>query len=177
MKNNVKKIIIFSGKQFSGKDTAAKFFLEKMPDFKRMGIADSIKNEYSTITGLSIDEIEKNKSRYRKDLIELGNKGRAISPDYWLNTLLEFRGNIAVTDVRMKHELDVFKKHGAFTVRVNASEQQREKRGILTAVNDETETQLDSVNDWDYIINNEGSLKELEIQIENLIKNFNKYML
>ena len=30
------KIIIFSGKQYSGKDTLAKILLENMPDFSQM---------------------------------------------------------------------------------------------------------------------------------------------
>ena len=50
-----KKIIVFSGKQFSGKDTVAKILLGKLKDFKRIGIADAIKSEYSAKTGLSIE--------------------------------------------------------------------------------------------------------------------------
>ena len=41
-----KKIIVLSGKQFSGKDTVAKFLLEFLPNFKRIGIGDAIKLEY-----------------------------------------------------------------------------------------------------------------------------------
>ena len=40
------KIIIFSGKQYSGKDTAAKIMLENMPDFHRCAMGDIIKIEY-----------------------------------------------------------------------------------------------------------------------------------
>ena len=45
-----RKIIIVSGKQFSGKDTVAKIFLELLPDFKRIGLGDAIKIEYGKIT-------------------------------------------------------------------------------------------------------------------------------
>ena len=75
------KIIIFSGKQYSGKDTAAKIMLEKMSDFRRCAMGDIIKLTYGKQKGLSYDEIEKNKSIYRQDLINLGNWGRAQSPD------------------------------------------------------------------------------------------------
>ena len=37
------KIIIFSGKQYSGKDTAAKIMLEQMPNFKSCEMGDIIK--------------------------------------------------------------------------------------------------------------------------------------
>ena len=40
------KIIIFSGKQYSGKDTLAKIMLEKMPNFRRCAMGDIIKLEY-----------------------------------------------------------------------------------------------------------------------------------
>ena len=169
MKNNNKKIIVFSGKQFSGKDTVAKILLEKFKTFKRIGIADAIKLNYSKKTGLSIEEIEKNKPIYRQDLIDLGNWGRAQNPDYWLNSIIDYDGNVIVTDIRMKHELDIFRSHGAFAVRVEASEDARSKRGKLVSNNDDTETQLDGITDWDYVIENNGSYEELEINAEKLI--------
>lgn len=169
MNNNSKKIIIFSGKQFAGKDTVAKVLLEKFKSFKRIGIADAIKLKYSAQTGLSIEEIEKNKSRYRQDLINLGNWGRAQNPDYWLNSIIEYEGNTIVTDIRVKHELEVFRSYGAFTVRVEASEEARSKRGRLVSNNDTTETELDTISDWDYIIDNSGDYKDLEKNIGYLI--------
>ena len=168
MKNNSKKIIVFSGKQFAGKDTVAKILLEKFKSFKRIGIADAIKLKYSQKTGLSIEEIEKNKSIYRQDLIDLGNWGRAQDPDYWLNSIIEYEGNTIVTDIRMKHELDIFRSYGAYTVRVEATEESRKKRGNLVSNNDETETQLDTIKDWDFIIDNSGSYDELQKNIGKL---------
>ena len=43
------KIIIFSGKQYSGKDTLAKIRLANMKDYKRCAMGDIIKLEYGTI--------------------------------------------------------------------------------------------------------------------------------
>lgn len=40
------KIIIFSGKQYAGKDTAAKIMLDEMPDFRRCAMGDIIKLTY-----------------------------------------------------------------------------------------------------------------------------------
>ncbi len=168
MINSDKKIIVFSGKQFSGKDTAAKILMNSLKTFKRIGIADAIKMVYSTKTGISITEIEKNKSLYRQDLIELGNQGRAQDPDYWLNSIIKYEGDTIVSDIRMKHELDLFKSYGAFCVRIEASEKIRAQRGKLTANFDETETQLDNYKDWDYVIYNEGSYEELFENIKKL---------
>lgn len=55
------KIIIFSGKQYSGKDTAAKILMEEMPSFKRCAMGDIIKIEYGKIHNLTYEEIEKTK--------------------------------------------------------------------------------------------------------------------
>lgn len=169
MKNNNKKIIVFSGKQFSGKDTVAKILLEKFKNFKRIGIADAIKMKYSEQTGLSLSEIEKNKSIYRQDLINLGNWGRAMNPDYWLNSILEYDGDTIVTDIRVLHELELFKKHGAFTIRVEASEEVRSLRGQLSSADDITETALDNISDWDYVIYNNSTYEELIQNTNKLI--------
>lgn len=171
-----KKIIIFSGKQFSGKDTVAKIILERFPSFKRIGIADAIKMRYSEKTGLSVAEIEANKSQYRQDLIDLGDWGRAQSPDYWLNSIIAYDGDTIVTDIRMKHELDKFRANGAFAIRVEASENVRSKRGALSSKNDTTETQLDCIDDWDYVISNEGSYEELVLETDKLVDTICKKM-
>ena len=170
MTNSInKKIIVFSGKQFSGKDTVAKILLERFKTFKRIGIADAIKMQYGKEKGLSLEEIEKNKPIYRQDLIDLGDWGRAQSPDYWLNSIVEYQGNTIVTDIRVEHELNLFRSHGAFAIRVEASEEARSKRGTLASKNDATETGLDNVKDWDYVISNEGTYDELVENTEKLI--------
>ena len=47
------KIIIFSGKQYSGKDTAAKIMLEEMPEYRRCAMGDIIKLTYEKEKGLT----------------------------------------------------------------------------------------------------------------------------
>lgn len=169
------KFITLSGKQFCGKDTVAKILLDRLPSFHRIGLADAIKLKYSERTGLTLEEIEKNKSKYRPDLIALGNEGRAINPDYWLNTIIEKDENIIVPDVRMPHEVEVFKAAGAFCIRVEASSAARSKRGALTREDDYTETALDNFDNWNYIIKNEGSYEELVENSEQLISAILKY--
>ena len=163
------RIIIFSGKQYSGKDTAAKILLSKMPDFRRCAMGDIIKLTYGKEKGISYDEIEKNKAEYRQDLINLGNWGRAQSPDFWLDRIIEQDGNIVVTDVRVPHEYEVFKNAGAVAIRVEASRETRSDRGTLIGEADITETGLDDVKDWDYIIDNNGSYDELTSQVEKIV--------
>lgn len=167
-------IIIFSGKQYSGKDTAAKIMLKYLPDFRRCAMGDIIKYTYGREKGLSYDEIELNKSLYRKDLIDLGNWGRAQHPDYWLHKIIEQTGNIMVTDVRIPHEYEVFRKAGCVAIRVEASRQTRMLRGQLIGENDITEVGLDNIKDWDYVLYNDGDYSDYEadvIKITEQIKN------
>ena len=168
------KIIIFSGKQYSGKDTAAKIMLEKMPDYRRCAMGDIIKITYGKEKNLSYEEIEKNKPIYRQDLIDLGNWGRAQDPDYWLNKIIAQDGNIIVTDVRVPHEYEVFKNAGAITIRVEASRDVRTKRGELVGENDITEIGLDEIKDWDYIIDNNSDYDNLKKQVDKIIKKISR---
>ena len=164
----MKKIIIFSGKQYSGKDTAAKILMAVMPSFKRCAMGDIIKIEYAKAKNLTYEEIEANKAIYRQDLINLGNWGRSQSPDYWIQKIIRHEGNIVVTDVRIKHEYNIFKQAGAITIRVNADRDIREARGgILVGENDITETDLDEIQDWDFLIDNN---KDYETLKENVLK-------
>lgn len=165
------RIIIFSGKQYSGKDTAGKIFLETMPDFKRCAMGDIIKYEYGRQHNLTYEEIEKNKSQYRAGLIELGNWGRSQSPDYWLNKIIETEGNIIVTDVRVPHEYEVFKNAGAISIRIEASREVRAKRGELIGETDITEVGLDNVTDWDYVIENNADYETFKQSVLQVIEN------
>ncbi len=164
------KIIIFSGKQYSGKDTVAKIMLAEMKDYKRCAMGDIIKLTYGEQQGLTYEEIEKNKPLYRQDLINLGNWGRAQDPDYWLKKIVEQDGNIMVTDVRVPHEYEVFKNAGAITIRVEASRDTRASRGELVGENDITEIGLDNIKDWDYIVENNSDYETLKEKVFAIIK-------
>ena len=162
------KIIIFSGKQYSGKDTAAKILIEALPSYKRFAMGDIIKLEYGKTHNVSLEEIENNKSKYRQGLIDLGNWGRAQSQDYWIKKIINQKGNIVVTDVRIKYEYNIFKQAGAISIRIEADRELREKRGgKLVGENDITELDLDYIKDWDYVIDNN---KDYETLKENVMK-------
>lgn len=164
------KIIIFSGKQYSGKDTAAKILIDNMPEFKRCAMGDIIKIEYGKLHNLTYEEIENNKAIYRQGLIDLGNWGRSQSPDYWLKKIISQTGKIVVTDVRIKHEYEVFKNAGAISIRVEANRDIREKRGgKLIGENDVTEVDLDDIRDWNYQLDNNGDYETLKQNVLNIV--------
>lgn len=167
-----KNIIAISGKQFSGKDTLAKILLNELKDYKRIGLGDAIKIEYGNQNNLTFEEIEKNKHLYRDDLIKLGNKGRAISPDYWLENVIGF-DKIIIPDIRMPHEANFLKNQGAFLIRVESSYENRSKRGTIVNADDDTETLLDNYNGWDMIVENNSDYEELTKKANKVL---NKYL-
>ena len=165
------KIIIFSGKQYSGKDTAAKILMEAMPEFRRCAMGDIIKLEYAKEHNLTYEEIEANKPKYRQGLIELGNWGREQSPDYWLEKIIAQEGNIVVTDVRIKHEYEVCRKAGAISIRVNATREIRETRGgKLIGENDVTEVDLDNIQDWNFRLDNNTDYETLKKNVLKIVE-------
>ena len=169
------KIIILSGKQYSGKDTVAKILLENLTNFKRIGLGDAIKIEYGESKGLTFEEIEKNKHLYRQDLINLGNQRRSKDKDYWIKKVIKMPGNIVVPDVRVKRELEFFEEAGAYKIRVEASRETRSQRGNLVGETDVTEVDLDNITTWDYVITNDTTYENLQaesIKLASIIKSF-----
>ena len=169
-----KKIIVISGKQYSGKETLAKILLEFLPQFKRIGIGDAIKIQYGKENNLTFEEIEKEKHLYRDDLIKLGNKGRAIDKNYWLKNLVNL-DNIIVPDLRVEDEVDFFKKQGAFLIRVESSYESRSSRGVIVNNDDHTEIALDNYKDWNLIIENNSDFETFKTktkEVLNELKNF-----
>lgn len=169
------KLIILSGKQFSGKDTVAKILLERLEGFRRIGLGDAIKIELGKRKGLTFDQIENDKATYRPELIELGNWGRAQDPDYWLNAIINSDGNIIVPDIRVEHEYNKFKQNGAFAIRVESSKEERAKRGTIVSEDDNTETALDKIEGWDFVIENDSTYEALLTNVDELIAEINKF--
>ncbi len=165
------QIIIISGKQYSGKDTLAKILLQKLQGFTRVGIGDAIKIEYGKKHNLTIDEIENNKHLYRAGLIALGNSGREQNPDFWLEKLSNMN-KIIVPDIRVEHEIDFFKKRGAFLVRVESDVSVRSSRGILANADDLTETALDNYKNWDVIVENNSGYDDLVLSADSVVRKF-----
>ena len=165
----MKKMIVISGKQYCGKDTLAKFLLEDLKDFTRVGIGDAIKLRYGAQNNLTFKQIEENKHLYREDLIKLGNWGREQDPDYWLKSIIEMPNNVIVPDIRVEHEAELFKQNGAFLIRVEADFESRSKRAIITNADDPTETALDNYQGFNAVIDNNSDLENLIKQEKELL--------
>lgn len=109
----------------------------------------------------------------RQLLIDIGEQAKVYNPNVWVDNLIyrykEFcRSHNAelaiVTDVRFLNEFEALKKRGFHMIRIK-----RKSSLILQHV---SETEQDSIPDnrFDYVLNNDGSLQDLEKEIATLIK-------
>lgn len=111
----------------------------------------------------------------REILQRIGESFRKeISPDIWVNSLFsrydnlnyrEYLGdvvkpNLIITDVRMPNEAQAIKDRGGILIRVDRETGYKD--------NHISETALDDYQDWDYIIDNNGTLEELINKVKEL---------
>lgn len=110
-----------------------------------------------------------------------------IHPNIWVNATMgdykaqnhneEMQGmspsysifpNWIITDMRFPNELEAVQKRSGITIRVNRTEE------INTddfKVEHESETLLDDYKDWDYIIQNDGTIEDLIVKIREILTN------
>jgi hypothetical protein len=105
----------------------------------------------------------------RKILQLLGTEcGREIlHPNIWINSLFaDYKGlpNWIITDMRFPNELSAVKDRKGITIRVN--------RGEGNTGDHPSETALDNA-EFDYVIDNEGTMEELVEKVENILKKEN----
>ena len=90
------------------------------------------------------------------------------------NRFIAQEGDIVVTDVRIKHEYNVFKQAGAISIRVEADRGVRESRGgKLVGEDDITEIDLDDIQDWDFVIDNNSDYETLKQKVLEIIEKLN----
>jgi phosphomevalonate kinase len=165
------KIIAISGKQFAGKDTLCLLLLKYLPDYRRVALADALKDEYAQIRGITREEVDALKARdpkVRGELIALGKKRREEDKDYWVKKVLEQPGNKIVTDLRFLNELERFLEHKAFTIRIDAKRAIRAQRGTLCHETDPSETELDDITTWRIVTHNNSSVEALDKKVKQI---------
>ncbi len=182
-------IIAISGKIGSGKSTVGDIF--EREGFVLDSFAKSVKDICCILFGYDRDTIEgstlnsriwresidkKHTNLLKRDftprdaMVLVGTEfGRnMVHPNIWVNTLFnryDKNTNLLITDLRFPNEYEEIKKRGGIVIRINRSNE--------NSSNHISECALDNHN-FDYVINNDGTLYDLEISVLNIINEIKK---
>lgn len=156
--------LAFGYKAGVGKDTAVTYLVDKYGG-KHLKFADSLYDIlYYSQRVCGFEEIKD-----RKFLQWVGTEwARAKDPDVWVKKLLsqvkkiQNISNIFISDLRFPNEFLALKKAGFKLIKIE-SERTRDIDHI-------SEISLDNEDDWDFIIENNGSKSELFDKIEIVLK-------
>ncbi len=114
-----------------------------------------------------------------RDILQFyGELVRKYEPSFWIQALfkkIDLSHNNIITDVRLLNEYMSLRNYGFSLVRVIASDDIRRKllgENRTTQINHSTETNLDNIETWDYIIYNNGDLADLEIKTLDMVRYF-----
>jgi len=165
-------LIGISGKKRTGKNTVAGI-IKSLTNLsvKEFSFADELKKDVSRMCKTNIAAIETNKELYREMLQAWGMyKRKSVGSDYWIaqtfQNILNDESNIAIiTDVRFRNEYEYIRKIGGLLVRVSRD------TGLIDQ--HPSETELDSVHDFDGIILNTGTLEHLTEDVKEMMVKFN----
>lgn len=126
---------------------------------------------------------------YRQVLIDLGSQGRTYNFDHWIevydytvrnltkeynrivNDTWDIPPNIKCilcSDVRYRNEFEYLKSNGYFQIKIF-------RKSDIT-INDSSETNQDSIKneEFDYVLDNNGSLEDLDKNIEKIVSAIRK---
>jgi len=191
-------IILVSGKRSSGKDTAAEIIKQYIKDSKQYNTEiDSIALAYATKVGyckennLDLDRMVNDyafKESHRMGLLKyyLTHNDPLWYSDYVLEYIESKHNNeninyFVIPDLRILAHTNVFKSPIVINklsvkclfIRINATEETKKSRGWIKkdCDDDYTETELDNYTGFDIIINNDGTVEELQNKLYNFLSN------
>lgn len=181
-------IISISGKIGSGKDTIAEIIKEKMPEagWEVKKFAGKLKEVATLLTSIPVDKFEDQSFKQTllpsewndatgdamtvRDLLQkLGTEAmrHGLHNNVWVNALFsEFKTDLnwIITDTRFPNEIDACVNRGAITILV-----QRDSGNHIGTAH-ASETALDDYNQWDYIIDNTGSVENLRRKVGEILR-------
>ena len=163
------KVILLSGKARSGKDTAAKVILKKY-NGATFAFADDIKKIAYKHFGWHGGKDELG----RELLQDIGTTGRNYNRDIWADKVVtkiqwwawQSSDNqlAVVTDTRYPNEIQRIKHEFSDVVTIRITRDSVEK------LKHPSETALDQWTDWDYVVENNGSLEEFQKKILEIME-------
>jgi len=182
-------IISITGKIGSGKDTIADIIIQHTPyhDWKIKKFAGKLKDIAEILSGVPKINFEDQEFKkqdmgpewgmtYRDLLQKLGTEAmrNGLHENVWVNALFadyhfniekdEQMPNWLITDCRFPNELEAVKTHKGITIKVIRDS------GNTIGTTHASETALDDYTEWDYVVDNNGSIEDLKTQVFSILE-------
>jgi hypothetical protein len=163
--------IAFGYKRRVGKDTSCDYLVQKYGGMK-LSFAEPLYK----ILNFSQLTCNFKETKDRKFLQFVGTEwARSINENVWVDLLInklksyseesESKTNIFVSDLRFKNEFRILKKHGFICVQVKNKKVEDCSDGYE---NHQSDYDLDNIIEWDYTINNIGSVEDLYVCLDQM---------
>jgi len=164
--------IAFGGKMGTGKDVATKYLSNKYGGIV-ISFADPIYDILTYAQTVAGFPIEKD----RKFLQFVGTEwGRSIDKNVWIKRVMKKvpeDENAFISDLRFDNEFQALKDNDWICVKLvrNVENEVRKGTGSVSHI---SENSLDNIQNenWDYIIENNGTLKEFYEKLEEIVQDF-----
>lgn len=182
-----KLILLLGHKMYRGKDTAAKYLIEKW-GFTRVAFADSLRESVGSLYDLSWEQMTTElKSEViprlgitpRQILQDFGAEQRNRDIDIWARLACEkiakIQGHVVVTDFRFPNEYKFMKQemhnyvstnYDIIPIRVNRKELDNVD---MPGCNNISETALNDFDGWSFELNNNTTIDDLNQQMRNIL--------
>lgn len=158
--------IAFSFKMRSGKDTCVDYLIEKYGG-RKITFAKPLYDALYKVQDIFNLPQEKD----RPFLQMVGDWAREKDDNIFVNLALKdsFTGNKFCNDLRFLIEYEALKKDGWVCIKINRD------TGLPSSKHrSEIELEILKDEDWDYIIDNNGTLEDLYIKLDKIISEINK---
>lgn len=163
----------------SGKDTVADYLVKKY-NFHKVAFADSLKKACKEIFNLSdeqvygklketVDEYWQVTPRYILQRVGTECLRQGYAQDIWIKSLgakIKSNENYVISDARFINEVEAVKSWGGIVIKMNR--QAAHATGGI--VGHESENSLKNYEQWDYIVDNNGTYEELYDKIDKLME-------
>lgn len=94
---------------------------------------------------------------------------RDLMKAYEISEKVSILPNWIITDLRFPNELQAIKDRGGLLIRINRSDENG--MAIKSGYHHISETALDYYTDWDYVIENDGSIEDLIGKVQRILLN------
>lgn len=154
--------IAFGYKMRSGKDIAVDYLIQKYGG-EKITFAKPIYDILYYAQKVCNFELGKD----REFLRLVANWAKAKDNDIWVKLALDGLlpiGNLYCTDLRFLNEYKTLKENGWICVKITRKEDLKSESDL-----DQSETELDLINDWDFVIANNGTIDEFQNELNKLV--------